>query len=429
MATTGHQSHVTHHTSRRVIFLDHTAALGGGEIALLNLVAHLDCRDKPIVVLFSDGPLVTRLAELGIETHLFPLSERITNTRKGNIGAGLLLRVGDVVSALGFVWRMRRFLRSLRADLVHTNSLKSDLLGGVAARLAGLPVLWHVRDRIADDYLPGRVAKVFRLLCKYVPTRVLTNSAATVATLMPADQIEGNAGHYIVVHDGTTLPPFGSGDAATGGRIHTNPVIGLVGRISPWKGQHIFLRAAAEVLKQYPHAHFQIIGAALFAEQDYDRQLHDLVKQLGIESNVEFTGFQSNVLEWISRLDLLVHASTTGEPFGQVVIEAMAAEKPVVATRGGGIPEIVLDGVTGLLVPMNEAPAMSHAILQILSDPTAAAKMGAAGRQRVVDHFTIERTARQVQDIYDLIVPVPRTAPAGGLAVDASARASSSLPG
>jgi glycosyltransferase involved in cell wall biosynthesis len=183
------------------------------------------------------------------------------------------------------------------------------------------------------------------------------------------------------------------------------PVIGLVGRISPWKGQHIFLRAAAEVLKKYPGARFQIIGAPLFAEQDYDRHLRELAAELGIESSVEFTGFQSNVDQWISRLDLFVHASTTGEPFGQVVIEAMAHAKPVVATRGGGIPEIVQDGVTGLLVPMNDAPAMSLAIDRILADPVAAGAMGAAGRRRVEEHFTIRRTARRVQDIFDTIRP------------------------
>jgi hypothetical protein len=151
------------HHPRRVVFLDHTAALGGGEIALLNLVRHLDARDHAIVVLFSDGPLRSRLTELGIETHLFPLSDRITNTRKEKVGAGLLFRAGDLLAAVAFTWRLRALLRSLRADIVHTNSLKSDLLGGVAARLARRPVVWHVRDRIADDYLPGPAAKDWAL--------------------------------------------------------------------------------------------------------------------------------------------------------------------------------------------------------------------------------------------------------------------------
>lgn len=100
-------------------------------------------------------------------------------------------------------------------------------------------------------------------------------------------------------------------------------------------------------------------------------------------------------------MDILVHASTTGEPFGQVVVEGMAAAKPVVATNGGGVPEIVPDKVTGLLVPMGDAPAMAAAIIEVLSNPTLAQAMGEAGYNRVREHFTIEITARRVETVYD----------------------------
>jgi glycosyltransferase involved in cell wall biosynthesis len=102
----------------------------------------------------------------------------------------------------------------------------------------------------------------------------------------------------------------------------------------------------------------------------------------------------------IDELDLVVHASTTGEPFGQVIIEGMAAGKPIVATNGGGVPEIVEDGTTGILVPMGDAPAMAEAICRMLADPGKAREMGRRGRQRVESHFTLERTARRVEDVY-----------------------------
>ena len=124
---------------------------------------------------------------------------------------------------------------------------------------------------------------------------------------------------------------------------------------------------------------------------------------------VEFTGFRMDVPNLIAGFDVLVHASTIGEPFGQVVIEGMAAAKPIVATNGGGIPEIVIDEVTGLLVPMGDAPAMASAICRVLADPANARRMGQAGRQRALECFTIERTARQAQALYDELLARRRT--------------------
>jgi glycosyltransferase involved in cell wall biosynthesis len=154
------------------------------------------------------------------------------------------------------------------------------------------------------------------------------------------------------------------------------------------------------VNKRFPKARFVVIGAALFGEETYEREVRQLPFQLGIDQVVEFAGFSTDVAQAISELDLVVHASTTGEPFGQVIIEGMAAGKPVVATNGGGVPEIVENGKTGVLVPMGDARAMADAICQILADPAWAQEMGARGRQRVIDHFTVQQTARRVEAVY-----------------------------
>jgi glycosyltransferase involved in cell wall biosynthesis len=173
-----------------------------------------------------------------------------------------------------------------------------------------------------------------------------------------------------------------------------------VGRISPWKGQHIFVDAAAEILRQYPDTRFQIIGSAMFGEEKYESQIRDQVTSLGLSSKIELTGFCDDVFSLINKLDVLVHASTMGEPFGQVVVEGMVAGKPVVATSGGGILEIVLDGQTGYLVPMGDASAMAAAVCKLLADPVGASEMGLRGRARVLQHFTIDITAQKVQSIY-----------------------------
>lgn len=138
----------------------------------------------------------------------------------------------------------------------------------------------------------------------------------------------------------------------------------------------------------------------MFGEEAYEREIRALTTKLGLDDVVEFTGFRSDVHGAIEALDVLVHASTSGEPFGQVVIEGMVSGKPVVATNGGGIPEIVVDGVTGTLVPMGESEPMANAILSLLDDPERAQSMGERGRQRVLQRFTINITARNMESVY-----------------------------
>jgi glycosyltransferase involved in cell wall biosynthesis len=388
----------------RVLFFDHTAMLGGGEIALLNLVRHLNPEIvKPIVVLAADGPLIERLGS-DIETHVLPLSARVGKAKKDALGVSSLFRGREILDIAAYIWLLARFIRKQQVQFIHTNSLKSDLLGGFAGRLARCSVIWHVRDRIEDDYLPKIVVRLFRFLCRVIPSYVIANSAATFRTLKLGPVAEDGpsraAGErhrrYSVVHDGTYPRPYSN--SAEDGRALSR--IGLIGRISPWKGQGVFLEAAARVAKRFPNARFMIIGAALFTEHDYEQEVRRLPAKLGIENLVEFTGFRDDVERMIDELDLVVHASTTGEPFGQVIIEGMAAGKPIVATNGGGVPEIVEDGTTGILVPMGDAPAMAEAICRMLADPAKAREMGRRGRQRVESHFTLERTARRVEDVY-----------------------------
>jgi glycosyltransferase involved in cell wall biosynthesis len=394
----------------RILFVDHTASLGGGEIALFNLVRHLDqSRYMPIVLLCSDGPLFGKLTSAGIETHILPLAAGVVNTRKDSLGAGIFLRAGAVLTTLAYVRRLAKFIKAHDIDLVHTNSLKADVIGGIAARLARRKLIWHVRDRIDDDYLPPRAAKVFRWLSRVLPHYVIANSAATLRTLSRDRPLNGTAvpsgielsSRMHVVHDGLAQRWAG----LMGPQLpEDRPVIGLVGRISPWKGQHVFIRAAAKVLERFRDVRFQIIGAALFAERDYEQSVRDMTVELGLQDSIEFTGFCENIPERLAALDMLVHASTLGEPFGQVVIEGMAAGKPVIATNGGGIPEIVRDGDTGLLIPMDDHTAMAEAIIRLLENPELAERLAARGPDWVRQNFAIERTAQTIQGIYNSVL-------------------------
>ena len=406
---------------KRILFFDHTAKLGGGEIALFNLLQRLDQeRYLPSVVLAADGPLREKIEKIGVEIHVLPLALEIAETRKDTLGGKSTLRIKAVILSLIYCFWLARFIRHRRADLLHTNSLKADILGGVAARMARVPVAWHVRDRIDEDYLPKSAVRLFRWLCLWIPNYVIANSDATLSTLeLPANATmrdsvvysgvlktreggkkEGKSSKWgFVVHDGV----FKVSETPEARPAMGPPVVVMVGRLTEWKGQHIFIEAAARIRDRLPEVKFQIIGSAMFGEEEYERKIRAQTAKLKMEDRIDFTGFRADVADLIRAADILVHASITGEPFGQVVVEAMAAGKPVVATDGGGIPEIICNGETGLLVPMGDAAAMADAIIRLLLEPSMAFDMGQAGRRHVFNHFTVSHTARKVEAIYDRI--------------------------
>jgi glycosyltransferase involved in cell wall biosynthesis len=391
----------------RVVFVNHTAQPGGGEIALCNLLRSLDPSIEALVVLCADGPLVEQL-RMHHPVHVLPISASIGEARRESIGWKSILRWRNVIFGVAYILRLSRYFRQLRPRYIHTNSLKSHIIGGAAGWIAGVPVIWHMRDRIAPDYLPPSAVSLVRFLSGIIPRFIIANSVATLNTVIDP-RMRGSKGNLNarcrVIHDGCEVPSMQSPSD------QSDPVaVGLIGRISPWKGQHIFIQAAAMIRDEFPNVRFRIIGAPLFSETEYESEVKQLARDLSLDDRVEFTGFVHDVQSALAKLQIVVHASTVGEPFGQVVIEGMAAGKPVIATDGGGIPEIVVDRATGLLVKMNDASALAEAMASLLRDPMRAQAMGARGRERVRKLFTIERTANAVEQVYREVLTA---APAG----------------
>jgi glycosyltransferase involved in cell wall biosynthesis len=381
--------------------VNHTAKAGGGELALRLLIRHLDkAAVRPKLLLFEDGP-IAELLRNDTEVHIFPLADEIRNTRKDTLG---IVRLGDfrkLITLPSFIVRLSRMIRRLDVNVVHTNSLKADILGGIAARLAGKRVVWHVRDRIADDYLPSRAVRTFRLLARFIPHAIVANSHATLETLcLPKESGKKvKRRPAIVIHDGFDFAELPTVEIP----LRPNLLVGLVGRISPWKGQDIFLRAIHRIHTEFPSARFQIIGSALFGEEAYADRIRALCAELGLDSCVEFCGFVHDIQRHIATLDVVIHASIIPEPFGQVIIEGMAAGKPVIASRGGGATEIVVDGVSGLLVPMKDDEALAAAMRSLLGDAALRERLGIAGRRRVEEAFRIESTAAKISQVYSTL--------------------------
>lgn len=180
-------------------------------------------------------------------------------------------------------------------------------------------------------------------------------------------------------------------------------------RLQRWKGVHVFLDAAAGVITSHPNVCFVIVGGTLFGlEADYRLQLHQQVARSNLSDAVRFAGFQSDMPRFYAAADVVVHSSIEPEPFGMVLVEAMACGKPVIASDAGGPREIVENGVTGLLVPPGDAARLADAISILLSDPERRRRMGQAGAARVRDRFSAERMVRQVEKVYQEIAAEPR---------------------
>ena len=277
---------------------------------------------------------------------------------------------------------------------MHTNSLKAALYGGVAGRAAGIPVVWHIRDRIADDYLPAQAVRLVHGAARVLPTAIVANSQATLATV-PAAEVQA------VVH--SPVIPDAVPQMAAVRQRHDGPLrVGMIGRLAPWKGQHVFLEAFA---KAFPagDAEARVVGSALFGEEDYEQQLRDQAEALGIAERVEWRGFRDDVGAELSALDVLVHASTTPEPFGQVIVEGMAAGLPVIAAAAGGPLEIIRDGEDGLLTPPGDVDALASALRRLADDPALRQRLGEAARAAAV-RYSPERAAQALLAVYHQVL-------------------------
>jgi len=374
---------------RRVVILDHVARLSGGEIALLRLLGHLE-GVEPHVILGEDGPLAARLQQAGISVEVLPLDPAARDLRRNAARAGGV-PFGTALQTLRYTLRLARRLRRISPDLVHTNSLKAGVYGAAAARLAGVPVVWHLRDRIAEDYLPRSATLVLRRLVPRLAAGVVANSQATLDTLGPR-----MAARSWVIADSVELSPLSPGAAAPG------TVFGMLGRVAPWKGQDLFLRAFAAAFAD-GEERAVIIGTAMFGEEDYERSLPRLAQELGIAERVEFRGFREDIWRELASLDVLVHASLIPEPFGQVVLEGMAAGLPVLAPDEGGPAEVIEDGRTGVLFAGRDAHALASAMQALAADEGRRRSLGAAAREALAA-YRPQAVAERLEQAYEQIL-------------------------
>ena len=390
----------------RVVYLDHVARLSGGEIALMRLLTHLQ-NVNPHVILGEDGPLADRLQQAGVSVEVLPIAASARDTRRDTVRPGAASPT-VALHTLTYIARLALRLRTLRADLVHTNSLKAGVYGSLAARAAGVPVVWHVRDRIAEDYIPSSAVLLVRTLIRHLADGVIANSTATLQAL-PADVREDGLSWVIPspVEPPSELRTPRSRDCSDCPHPGGSPssrvtTFGMLGRIAPWKGQDLFLRAFAAAFAAGAERAV-VVGAAMFGEESYERELHALAADLGIAERVEFRGFREDVWPELQSMDVLVHASLIPEPFGTVVLEGMAAGLAVIAADEGGPASVIADGQTGRLFASRDPGSLTAAMRALRDDPRERERLGGAAREAVADYHP-DAVARRVEQTYERLL-------------------------
>ena len=393
----------------RLCYVSPVGFVGGAELSLLDLLTHLD-RDRfhPEVVCLGEGPLVDHLTALGVPSRVWPMGQAVARLSLRGKRSGLGRLLPAIPGALGQVARLAAYLRKAGVRLAHTNGMKAHVIGGLAARLARVPVVWHVRDFLGQ----GRLEDLVFWLGARVPVRIITNSQAVARTWWERGV---SPSRVVAVHNGVDVERYEGrdGDAfrVSLGIPAGVPLVGLIGMLAPWKGQMEFVEAARLVFRSAPQTRFVIVGEEPYLTDGHGgfaESLQRRVMELGLGHAVFLPGYRRDVPEVLAALDVVVHASTAPEPFGRVLVEAMAARRPLIAADCGAVREVVGDGDAAVLVPPGAIASLAEAMLALLKDPERRAALAEAGWARVRQQFTLEAHVRQIEQVYEEILGVSR---------------------
>ena len=298
---------------------------------------------------------------------------------------------------LGAAWRLSRVIRQLRPDIVHAHDPHGVAMAAIARSMSTQAKKPRLVASRRVDFRLGRNA-LSRWKYRQVDCFICASEA--IRRILVQDGVP--QARAVTVHEGIDA---GRVEAAPAANLHEEfwlphqaPLVGNVAALVPHKGQRHLIDAAADVVRHEPDARFVIAG-----EGELKDALEQQIRHHRLEKHAILAGFRTDVLSLHKAFDIFVMSSIT-EGLGTSLLDAMAAGKPVVATTAGGIPEVVVDGETGFLVPPRDHQAMADSIVRLLKDPDLRQRMGAAGRARVRARFTSEVMVRNTLRVYERLV-------------------------
>lgn len=386
--------------------------IGGSFYSLLFLLDGLDkTRYHPIVVFYRDNALVSRYRDAGIDVRIFSLPHPIHlpvinphHTLPGKILNPIIRLVQKTVNFFRFFIaegvRKARFIRQEKVELIHlNNSIIRNHDWMLAALLTRTPFITH--ERGINQHYP----KLARLFSRQINAIICISRAVSETLIKAGFPKEKLVTIYNGIDPDDVTPSVNPEVIRERHKIPPNqPVIGIVGNIKEWKGQESVINAVHLVRNRYKDITCLLVGDNAEEDAYYLQKLNRLITESGLDSNIIFTGYQRNVADYLNAMDIVIHASILPEPFGRVLIEAMAMHKPLIASNDGAVPEIVQNGISGITFPPGNADELANAIIHLLDNPDIASKMGESGYERLITMFHIDENARKTQSLYDQFI-------------------------
>ncbi len=369
----------------RILYVNHTGNVSGAERVLLDMLKGLDRnRYEPLLLCPSEGRLRTEVRALGVACRPLPA-----------VGARFSLRPDRLLRAVASMCKaiiaLRGQISEVKPDLVHANTIRSGILATVATLGTGAPVVWHVHDILPDHPLSAAI----RLFARFSGrTHIVAASHATAQAFCGALDFQGRAR---TIHNGIDLEKFPlkvSGASAFRERFgipQSDFLVCVVGQICERKGLRELIDAFQRICKSAPQMHLAIVGTVVFKhEERYFQALREMAERSSCAERIHFTGELSNVSEVLQGSDLLV-LNSWQEPFGLVLVEAMSSGTPVLATRVGGIPEIVTNQVNGWLVEKGDSVGLASKLLNLSLDRSILFRVAHVAHQTTCPQFSLQR--------------------------------------
>jgi glycosyltransferase involved in cell wall biosynthesis len=373
----------------KILFLDQSGKLGGAELSLTDVAkSH---RENCLVGLFADGPFRQLL-----EQHHIPVQVLATQQIKVTKDSGFINSLGSISSIAPLIAKVAKLAQNY--DLIYANTQKALVVGALASIFSRRPLVYHLRDILSPDHFSRTNRRIAVTLANRFASLVITNSKATQIAFIEAG---GRAELTEVVYNGFEPDNYNIQEANSHQvrqqlGLDRQFVVGHFSRLSPWKGQHILLEALAECPTDVTAL---LVGDALFGEQDYVQYLHEQVAELGLEKRVRFLGFRSDIVPLMKACDLVAHTSTSPEPFGRVIIEAMLCGRPVVAAAAGGVVELVENGKTGWLFSPGNSQQLAQIISTCRNQPSQAATIAHQAQIQATQRFELPATNERISQL------------------------------
>ena len=388
---------------RTVYFIESAAAMGGVQFSTLYLVQHLDpARWEPVVICPEEGDLTEACRKSGVAVEILNRPAlRSTSFRVGHNS----MRLPNPLAWMWDGWatwiaarRLARFLEQTNPDLVVTKGLFSHFYGGLAARQLGIPCVWHVQDFISERFWKI-YQRLFAQLARWLPDHIIVDGASISRQLPRTAQ-----DRISVIHNGVDTELFrpdvdGRCIRREVGIPMDAMVVGHVGRMTPWKGQHYLLGAFARVAAVMKDAYLLFVGAPVFDSNAYQRDLLRLTAKLGLSDRVKFTGYRHDIPVVLAAMDVFAFTSVEKDTSPLTLLSAMSSGRPIVAFDIEGVQEL-LPAHEQCLVPVGQVSVLAHSIIKLLSNAPLRQQLSVSARQLAETEFGIDRYVARVETAF-----------------------------